>query len=203
MTTSSAWIQTAGGKQFFPLDPDPSQLDIRDIAHALSNLCRYTGHVNRFLSVGEHSVRVANYMLGIQPENKTKQGDSQARLEACYGLMHDASEAYLQDLPRPLTEQPEFAFYRKAEAKLQSMIYKWCGLGEEEPAAVHLADMTMLSTERVALLGPSPAPWCVLPPPLANYQNGGGSNFGWDPGCAETNFLRTFEVLFHPAGYRP
>lgn len=179
------WLQTFTGRKVTPLDPKPEQLDVRDIAHALSNLCRYTGHVARLYSVGEHSVRVALHLLEGPGGN--------ARL-ACYGLMHDASEAYLQDLPRPLKIQPEFAFYRAAEERLQRMIYDAVGLKDPEPPEVKHADMVLLSTERLELLGPPPESWGDLPAPLEGPQG-----FGWDPTYAEGQFLRLFSFLFKPA----
>lgn len=53
------WMQTFTGRQFWPMDPRPEDLDILDIAHALSLLCRFGGHCQRFYSVAEHSVHVS------------------------------------------------------------------------------------------------------------------------------------------------
>ena len=74
--------------------PNPDDIRIEDIAHALSNQCRFAGHAREFYSVAEHSVHVSQLCL---PEH------------ALWGLLHDASEAYLVDLPRPLKLLPEFA----------------------------------------------------------------------------------------------
>lgn len=81
------WIQTFLGKPFWPLSPRPEDIDIRDIAHALAMTCRFTGHSQKFYSVAEHSVRVSR----IVPAQF-----------ALHGLLHDASEAYLCDLSRPI-----------------------------------------------------------------------------------------------------
>lgn len=81
------WIQTYTGRQFWPLDPKPEEVCIEDIAHALSQQCRYAGHTIRFYSVAQHSVEIA---LRVP------------RAAALWGLLHDAAEAYLVDLPRPV-----------------------------------------------------------------------------------------------------
>jgi len=77
------YLSTFTGKKFFPFAPHPHQIDIRDIAHGLSLLCRFSGQCPYFFSVAEHSIYVADNL----------------KLE---GLLHDASEAYLADLPRPV-----------------------------------------------------------------------------------------------------
>lgn len=85
------WMQTFTGKQFYPADPHSDDYDINDVAHALSQLCRYGGHTSRFYSVAEHSIlmsEVAEELFG---------------LEGAYeALMHDGSEAYLPDIPKPV-----------------------------------------------------------------------------------------------------
>ena len=73
------WLQTFTGKAFFPLDPRPEEMDIFDIAHALSNLCRYGGHCNKFYSVAEHSVLVSILCRLYYGEQVALQG-----------LLHDA-----------------------------------------------------------------------------------------------------------------
>lgn len=114
MTKTTDWVQTYTGARFYPLEPDAELIRIEDIAHSLSMQCRYTGHTARFYSVAEHSVVLAReFHTGWH-----------YRLVA---LLHDASEAYLSDVPRPLKRLPEFAFYREAEDRLQEMIFdKFC-----------------------------------------------------------------------------
>ena len=89
------WIQTFTGKRIYPFDPDPDLICIEDIAHALSNICRFTGHVKHFYSVAQHSVIVANAIpdsLGVPHTNELY-------LQA---LLHDAQEYLFSDLSRPL-----------------------------------------------------------------------------------------------------
>lgn len=88
------WIQTYTGRRFFPLEPNPADVDIRDIAHALALETRFGGHSRVFYSVAEHCVRVSHE---VEPPH------------ALWGLLHDAAEAYLADVPRPVKANwPEF-----------------------------------------------------------------------------------------------
>jgi len=96
-------LTTNSGVLIDVFNPKPADIDIEDIAHALSNLCRFGGHCNEFFSVAEHSVDVS-YL-------------SENPLE---GLLHDASEAYFIDLPRPIKNM--FPEYRKAEKKMLEFI---------------------------------------------------------------------------------
>lgn len=126
-------IRTYTGRVFLPLDPDPALLDIEDIAHALSNSCRFTGHVKWFYSVGQHSVLCSR----IVPD--------EYKLTA---LLHDASEAYLSDIARPVKEQPDFgAVYRDVEGRLEEAIAERFGLQYPWHKSVKDADNILLVTE--------------------------------------------------------
>ena len=108
------WIQTKSGRKFWPLSPRSEDIRLSDIAHALSMTTRFTGHLDRFYSVAEHSrlVALATRHLG---------GDEEDYKQA---LLHDASEAYLCDIASPVKQSPEFAGYRAAEDRLQRAIYR-------------------------------------------------------------------------------
>src|ERR1035441_7040204 len=131
-------ITTFSGIRFWPLLPNPDDILIADIAHALAHQCRFGGHASKFYSVAEHSIYVSQLCL---PEH------------ALWGLLHDASEAYLIDLPRPLKQLPEFAAYREAERRLQRAVAARFGIPPDQPASVTAADDTMLWIEAQSLLG--------------------------------------------------
>lgn len=164
-TCWNGWIQTFTGRQFFPANPTPESIDILDIAHALSMLCRFGGHCIRFYSVAEHCVLMARAMA--EP------------LKSC-ALLHDGSEAYLVDMPRPI--KPMLQGYREMEDRLQATIFARFGLAAEMPAAVKWADSAMLAAERVNLSKP-PQAWAELPPPLEVELR------YWRPEQAESEFL--------------
>lgn len=150
MNNINAWIATYTNKQFYPLSPRIEDIDIIDMSHALSNLCRFTGHCRKFYSVAQHSVLVSQ---NCKPEH------------ALYGLTHDLSEAYLTDFSSPIKRTEEFAFYRKVERNLQAMIYKKFGLECEEPADVKEADLRVLATESRDLMNATSMKWPGLPEP--------------------------------------
>lgn len=178
------WIQTFTGVAFEPLNPDPDLIVLEDIAHALSNICRYTGHVKRFYSVAEHCVRVSwltrSALSGYSPSDMAREG-----------LLHDAGEAYLMDLANPIKVDPSMEGYRNAERRLDLALATRFSLKQTSDPAVHaavkLADLQMLHAEKLELLGPPPRDWGTLPeiPPSVYY----GPSFGWSPEEAKDVFL--------------
>jgi hypothetical protein len=172
----SGSIQTFTGRTFWPLDPKFEDIDIADIAHALSHLCRFGGHCRKFYSVADHSVRIS---LIVAPEFRK------------WALMHDASEAYLIDLPRPIKRSRGLGdLYRKAEDKVTAAIAQQFNLPPEMPATVKHADQIMLITEQRDLMGRTPDrekdgvdPLQAVIEPLSAEM-------------AKTFFLNQFHILF-------
>ena len=131
---------------FDPLHPDSSLIEIEDIAHALSMLCRANGHFTHFFSVCQHSI---NCMQEAQAR-----GYSQRVQLGC--LLHDASEAYLSDVTRPVKQ--ELPRYKEIEAPLQEVIWnKWLDapLTLQERNQVFSVDDDLLAHEFVNLMGAS------------------------------------------------
>lgn len=166
------WIQTRSGRRFSPLDPDPAAIDVADIAHSLALQCRFNGHCRVFYSVADHCVRVSRV---VPPEH------------ALWGLLHDAAEAYLGDLPRPIKVQ--LPAYRAAEDRLMEFIARHFGLPWPMPAPVHEADNVLLVTEQRDLMGPAPASWGLVATPLPERIEPLG------PEAAEAAFLARFAEL--------
>jgi len=130
-------IQVVSGRLFDPLNPDPDLIDIRDVAHALSNICRFGGHSERYYSVAEHSVHVS-YAC--------------APTDALWGLLHDAPEFGLGDMCSPLKYSEFGREFVQAEERLMQVFIDKYGLGPVQPSSVSRADKAMLGREREALL---------------------------------------------------
>lgn len=137
-------IMTYTKKMFDPLAPETDLIDIVDIAHALSYLCRANGHFTQFYSVCQHSINCAR--------EAAARGYSRRVQLAC--LLHDASEAYLSDVTRPVKQ--ELPQYKQIEEPLQDAIWaKWLGapLNETEYTQVFEIDDAILENEFVVLMG--------------------------------------------------
>lgn len=149
------WIETANGIKFHFLNPKADEIDIKDIAYALANQCRFNGHVP-FFSVAEHSVAVAARLP--------------VRLQLA-GLLHDAAEAYLSDIPSPIKQWlPE---YQAMENKVQTVIYDKfkVSLSEQDVKEIKAADKDATATEAWYLLKSKGKDWnSVLFSPNSKYK---------------------------------
>lgn len=139
-----AFIETTTGQTVFPFDPDPETIQIEDIVTSLNRTSRYLGHGRISFTVLAHSYWVAK----LVPD--------EFKLTA---LMHDATEAYLGDVPSPLKATPIFGQYRAAEENLWGVIARKFGCHEEIPEVVHKADKAMLYHEALAFMPRPLGPW--------------------------------------------
>jgi hypothetical protein len=142
---TSMWL-AASCQWADPWDMSMSQIEIRDIAMSLSNICRYNGHVANPLTVAEHSVAVMVKLKSMTEKGKDYTPDANDLLAA---LLHDAPEAYLGDIHGPSKKKPEFAFYREAEDRLMELIYARFGIYVDDELAerIHAADMAVFRDE--------------------------------------------------------
>ena len=128
------WFVTHSGRVFFVRDPDPSAICIEDVAHALAHVCRFGGHCDTHYSVAQHSIFVSHE---VTPHL------------ALHALLHDAAEAYIGDVIRPLKHQlPE---YKAIEVRVEAAIAEAFGLRPLiaiEREAIKAADRVALATER-------------------------------------------------------
>jgi hypothetical protein len=141
------WLETFSGRQFFFMRPTPDMIDVADIAYALGRLCRYGGHTQQFYSVAEHSVLLARWL---------EAGGCDA-LTVFSGLMHDATEGYLVDIPRPIKHV--LRDYRVIEDGLAMAIHDKFGVLYPLPRIVHEADSRILVDERAQAMSDSGNEW--------------------------------------------
>jgi uncharacterized protein len=195
MHEAGPYIQTVSGRRVNPFAPSAEDIDLGDIAVALSNQCRFGGHTRRYYSVAQHACIVSDQVL-------EREGDAYASL---WALLHDASEAYLIDLPHPLKHRSELGrLYREAEEGLEEIIRERFGLTGPAPAVVKEVDRAVLASERETLTmvawhwpeleGVEPLPITIEP---------------WPPEVAAAAFLERHERLsaqlaaHDPAASRP
>jgi len=141
----SLYVATYTGRQFYPLDPQQDQVDIEDIAHGLAYQCRFNGQTRHFYSVAQHSLIVA----GLVPKR--------FRLAA---LLHDAAEAYMGDMVKPLKQL--FPMFSAIEAKVMVAIGARYGIADFEDRAIKRADLVALAMEKRDLMPNSTEAWGSL-----------------------------------------
>lgn len=180
------WMITFTGRRFWPLDPSADDVDFRDIGHALSLICRYGGHVRRFYSVAEHSALLARYFL-----------DREMVGAARWALIHDAPEAYVGDIIRPIKHELDGGGLDGIETQVAQVIIAalspdlW---DLDDVAAVHAADSRIIANEARELFRPETrarAAWTLKVEPLP-----GVVPLGLPPHEVEREFVKLFAVLF-------
>lgn len=170
------WVQTYSGRKFTPLNPKIEDIDINDIATALSRKCRYNGHCREFYSVAEHSVLMARY------------APKWLRLAA---LLHDAGECYLTDMPGPI--KSAFSDFVACEDAIMELVAQKFGFMWPLPDEVKRMDRAMLSDEKEQIMAPTEHDWGLMAPALGIKLQ------LWTPKRARAEFLMTF----YEAGGKP
>jgi 5'-nucleotidase len=175
------WFTTCSGLKFYPTAPKASEVKIRDIAHALALVCRFGGHVKEPYSVAQHSVLVSRQLCNYEPTNTLLQ---------MYGLLHDASEAYIGDMVRPLKVQ--MPLFLEIEERLMKVIYKAFKLpklSEREERLLKRADNELLLAERRDILVYTTHRWHIPEKPAAVDID------PWNWVRAESEFMQRYKFL--------
>lgn len=151
------WIQTYTGKKFWALDPRPEEIDILDIGHALSLQCRFNGQCDSFYSLAAHSLNVAEFIAQTYHEQDPFYSEyllDESELDIEYedmilwGLLHDASEAYLPDVPRPIKKfLPEYKSVEDGIMLAVAEKFELPELDEEHKAYLKSIDYLMCLVE--------------------------------------------------------
>lgn len=160
------WIQTVSGKVFRPLAPEQATINAFDIAHALSHACRFAGHVRQFYSVAQHSVHV---FREVQERCEHEGVSRDVAIELQFAaLMHDASEAYCVDIPKPIKLMPELAGYREIEKRVEAAVQQRFSIAAEHAHHpwIKWADLRVLATEARDLLATPDQKWSVREEPM-------------------------------------
>lgn len=176
VTDRGDWFQTYTGKKFYPMSVSTEDIDILDIAHALSLICRYGGHCRKFYSVAEHCVLLSHV---VAPEH------------ALPALLHDAAEAYVGDMVRPLKRVDGMHLYRDLDELISWKIAEKFGIAPRIPDEVKEADLRILHDERGRLFPLDGPEWTSIShlKPLGVYVE------CWKPAEAEYIYLHRFNEL--------
>lgn len=175
--SSRLWMQGFSGSKLNPMRLRPEDVDVRDVAHALSHTCRYSGHCDWHYSVAQHSVLVSRF---CDPE------------DALWGLLHDASEYILGDVPTPLKRTWLYRPYRVLEARVMRVVCDRFGLPHQEPRSVKRADRALLAAEVPVLMQPVHPEWFSW---IQGIEPAGCEITEMSPRQARTLFLDRFNEL--------
>jgi hypothetical protein len=174
------WTATFSGVKWFITDPHPDDVRIADIAHALSLICRYGGHCREFYSVAQHSVIVAKALWMEFPK---------APGLVLHALLHDAGEAYLGDVVRPLkATMPQYKALEHLTEGVIAVALNLPPLTQEQRAILKHFDDVALMTERRDLVNHCGHEWTLRAKPLVDAIR------PWSPEVAELAFLEAYRT---------
>lgn len=181
------WFTTFTGKKFYPFSPRIEDIDIVDIAHSLSLICRFQGHLPEHYSVAQHSVLVS-YLV--------------PRELALEGLLHDSAEAYIGDLIRPIKRHPMMSWFGDVERQIELKInhkfklLEWhSGFSSEKYNAIKRADSVALMTEKRDLFKVAENQvWTNIQGDLVEPASNVKLKF-MHPAIAEQQFMHRYEEL--------
>lgn len=171
---TTPYVSTYLGNRFYPLEPRIDRVAIEDIAHGLAFQCRFNGQTNAFYSVAQHSLIVADL---VPPSHQLA------------ALLHDAAEAYLGDMVKPLKVlMPEFS---RIEDAVTALIARAFGLDFKDYAPIKHADLRALATEKRDLMPYSAENWDYL----RGYEPLPSRIAPMDPWAAKKAFLDRYQAL--------
>lgn len=179
-TPKDAWMETSTGGKIHIFDPQPGEIRLEDIVHACGYTCRYGGHCKTHYSVAQHSVHVADVV-------KDRGGNATLQLQA---LLHDAAEAYIGDLPRPV--KMWMSQFQDLDAYLTGKIMEVFGVplqNDDLPHEIHYVDRNICHDEGKVLLKSGPGAW------WSNLESFGLEIDPWGPSVAKHVMRRRIQEL--------
>lgn len=174
----SEGIRLYSGAMFDYNHPELCLVDIEDIAHALSNVCRFAGHVSHFYSVAQHAVNASRIV------------DDEFAFDA---LMHDTAEAFTNDIPTPL--KVAVPMFKALEISIEAAMAERFGFRFPLPDAVKVADLQMLKLEKESMKGTDNSEWAILDGVEADHLRPLVNLSMMSPTIAKQQFLARFEEL--------
>lgn len=190
------WRLSYKGNKIYPLDLRPEDIDIEEIAHSLSNLCRFGGHCKEFYSVAQHSVIVCGLIrdwidwASADDSTRNTTADRNLMLTA---LLHDAPEAYCGDMVRPLKQNiPEF---KTIESQIWTVIAAKFNLPFSLPKEIEIEDARALLMEKRDLLTSHGHTWTFPQCQFPDLNIPTWNIVPVSPSYAKESFLALFESL--------
>ena len=185
-----ASIATYTGVEFFPLSPRFEDIYVEDLAHHLAHVCRYNGACGQHYSVAQHSVHVAEWLQLDGGMHQLAQLCDDPEDTVRWGLMHDASEAYIADICAPI--KPFIQGYKLYEEQLLIAIAQRFGLPWPMPGIVHYADKGVFKSELDSGVMRQVGWWKIHP----EHPDAGMKITPWSALEAKHRFLDKFKELF-------
>ena len=168
-------ITLASGRLFDFLDPHGSDFAIEDVAHGLALVCRYAGQCRDFYSVAEHSLLVSDVATNHRYE----------------ALLHDAAEAFIGDITRPLKQLlPD---YKRIEEAVEDAVIERFGMDRAYRSEVKATDLRVLAAEQMQIMAPGTADWAAE----AQVEPAAITVRFLSPKAAKRQFLKRYEELRH------
>lgn len=185
---SQIYMVTNSGVKFFPFDVEPEMINIEDISHALSRICRFNGHPDDHYSVSQHSVLMARDMCEQYDEPS-----SELRLKT---LLHDSAEAYISDVPAPIKTAISDELPNLEDSILES-IFERFGLSTDPflPKEIKEMDVQILKQEKTDVLKDNAHSWGLEDVEVPAEADLAGIE-GWTYEESREEFLRLFEKFF-------
>jgi hypothetical protein len=157
------WIETFTGKKVNPYRLQLDDIDIRDIAHSLSLLCRFVGHCNIFYSVAQHSLHVSDLVFHELGQQVVE--DVRFASRTCLAaLLHDGAEAYISDISRPV--KYSIREFGELERRISGKIMQKFGCVGADWTLIKKMDSKMLASEALYLMHSKGEGWYLPEPPI-------------------------------------
>lgn len=157
---SRVYLRTFTGREVNPLDLQPSDIDVLDVAHHLALINRFNGAVKRPISVAQHSVYVYRIVCALTHHMPVRR----------QALFHDGGEAYVGDVTKWLKHSDAMAAFREAEDRAQATVFQVFDCPAELHEAVEYADRIMVRFEGMKGFGPHFRIDHPNYPPLTDYE---------------------------------